>query len=100
MVIKFQSEYEYEGENKSVWDSKKQLRKIQPEFSSGDDFMKDVQSVIDENHLNFILMNMFHNAETYSLTEWLIGVWPEQFYGGAAAIKGIMSVGVWSHFFP
>lgn len=35
-----------------------------------------------------------------SLTEYLIGIWPEGFYGGAAVIKSIMSVGVWSSFFP
>lgn len=62
--------------------------------------MKDIQSVIDENYFNYILLNLFHHTETYSLTEWLISVWPDEFYGGAAAIKGIMSVGVWSYFFP
>lgn len=73
---------------------------IKHDFSNKDEFMKDVQTVIDENHLNYILLNLFHHVETYSLTEWLISVWPQEFYGGAIAIKGIMSVGVWSQFFP
>lgn len=57
--------------------------------------MRDVQAVIDENYVNYILLHEFLNAETFSFTESLISWWPEDFYGGIAIIRPMMSAAVW-----
>ena len=99
LVIKYQTDFEH-SEDRGVSSSQKDMRTIEHDFSNDEELMKDVQIVVDENHLNLMLLNMFHHQETQSMTENLIGMWPDGFYGGAAVIKSIMSVAVWSFFFP
>ena len=99
LVIKYQNDIE--SDNKE--DDKKfkqNLRRIEHNFSEDDDYQKDIQVVIDENYINLFMLNTFHNAHMYSLTEHLIKMWPDEFMGGAGFIKSLMSVAVWELFFP
>lgn len=101
MVIKYQTDYEAApGTEQDFMDDKKKLRKITHDFSDDSNLNLDSQVVVDENNINYHLMNMFHQTGTYSLTEYLVSVWPEKFNGGALFIKGLMSVAVWGTFFP
>ena len=52
-------------------DLKKKVRKINPTFSNEPKFMKDVQMVVDENYINYMLFNLFETDKQYSITEWL-----------------------------
>jgi len=51
-------------------------RDIYPEFSSSPLHMRDIQYVIDENHLNYWLFSMFYRPEPISLTEVLLELVP------------------------
>ena len=75
------------------------MRRIETAFSDDDKNMKDVQMVIDENYVNYILLDMFHGAEPVSILEILVNYWPEGLYGGTVAIRGIMNTGLWSTIF-
>jgi len=56
--------------------------------------------VIDENYVNYILLDYFVGAETFSVLEILVNYWPENLYGGTVAIRGIMNAALWSTIFP
>jgi hypothetical protein len=55
--------------------------------------------VIDENYVNYVLLDMFHGAEPISILEILVNYWPEGLYGGTVAIRGIMNTALWSTIF-
>ena len=82
-----------------ILEIKKQLRSIETSFSDDDTYMKDVQLVIDENYINYILLDFFFGTETISLLERMISWWPEGLYGGTVAIKGLMNTGIWGVLF-
>ena len=63
LVIKYQTDFEHD-QDKGVTTSQKDMRRVDHDFSNDDDLMKDVQTVVDENHLNLMLLNMFHHQET------------------------------------
>lgn len=92
--------YHTEFEGKDLKDMKKSMRKINTEFSDEPKFMKDMQMVVDENYLNYMLFNLFETEKQYSLTEFLFSMWPDEYMGGPQAIRGIMSAQIWSFFFP
>jgi len=70
---------------------KQKMRKIEPNFSNEPEFMKDVQTIIDENYINYLLFSLFETDKVYSVTEALFSFWPESWLGGPTAIKTIMS---------
>jgi hypothetical protein len=55
--------------------------------------------LVDENHFNHILLNLFETEEVFSLTEQLFAMWPEDWMGGPTIIRGIMSVQIWQVLF-
>ena len=62
------------------------LRRIQNlPFSDDEDFMRDVQIVIDENYVNDYFLNLFHSSEVISLTDTLSGYLPHEGVTGKAA---------------
>lgn len=72
-------------------------------FSDEDDFMRDVQIVIDENYVNDYFLNLFHSSEVISLTETLSGYLPRKGITGSAAkiaLQLFMSTTVWKKWFP
>lgn len=79
---------------------KKKVRNINPSFSNEPKFMKDVQMVVDENYINYMLFNLFETDKEYSITEFLFTLWPDEWLGGPQAIRAMMSVQIWSLFFP
>lgn len=96
VVIKYDTEFNGADLN----DLKKKMRKVQPKFSDESHYMRDVQLVIDENYLNYQLFQLFYAKKTYSLTETLIDFMPEDFLGGGAVLRALMSTEVWKLFFP
>lgn len=48
------------------------MRKINPKFSNDKEFMRDVQVVLDENYINYMLFSMFYDDKPFSLTETLL----------------------------
>jgi len=56
--------------------------------------------IVDENYINYMLFNLFETESTYSITEWLFQMWPDQWLGGPQAIRALMSAQIWSLFFP
>jgi hypothetical protein len=67
------------------------MRKIKPKFSDESHHMRDVQVVIDENYINYQLFQLFYQKSVYSLTDALITYMPEDFLGGGAVIRALMS---------
>lgn len=53
--------------------------------------MRDVQVIIDENYINYMLFSMFETDKVFSITEMLFQYWPEQWMGGPTAIRALMS---------
>jgi hypothetical protein len=76
------------------------MRKPKPKFSDESHYMRDVQVVIDENYVNYMLFQLFYQKKTYSLTEFIIQYMPEDFLGGGAILRALMSTQVWQVFFP
>ena len=69
-------------------------RQIEPQFSTELTHMRDVQQVIDEHYLNYLLFSLFYKKGEYSLTEQIFSVLPDQqaeFSG--MALRMIMSTG-------
>lgn len=89
---------EFEGADMS--DLAKSMRNIKPKFSDDQHFLRDVQVTVDENYINHMLFQMFYKQKTYSATEALISVLPDNFIGGTAAVKAVMNTQVWSFLFP
>ena len=79
---------------------KKAMRKPNIKFSDAPELQKDVQQIIDENYLNYMLYTMFEQDQTFSVTETLFSLWPEGWLGGPQAIRAIMSAKVWGVLFP
>lgn len=89
-----------EFEGKDLSKLKNNMRRINPEFSNEPEFMMDVQTIIDENYINYFLFSMFETEKIYSITELLFQYWPETWMGGPTAIRALMSAQVWSALFP
>ena len=48
--------------------------------------MKDLQVVIDENYINYMLFQLFYTQKSYSLTDTIVEYMPEEWLGGGAAL--------------
>ena len=92
--------YLTEFEGKDMSDLAKSMRNIKPKFSDDQSFLRDVQVTVDENYINHLLFQMFYKQKTYSATEALISILPDNFIGGTAAVKAVMNTQVWSFLFP
>ena len=53
--------------------------------------MRNVQVVLDENYINYMLFSMFYDEKPFSLTETLLKYIPDTFIGAGAAIKALMN---------
>ena len=62
--------------------------------------MRDVQVVIDENYLNYLLYNLYHRDKVFSVAAKLFDWLPEGFVGGAALLRGLLSTHLWAFAFP
>lgn len=89
---------EFQGADLSHIEHK--LRNINPTFSTEQAYMRDLQMTVDENYLNSILFNMFYNKKTYSLTEALLEMMPEDFVAGAPLVRALMNTSVFNFLFP
>eukprot|EP00356_Strombidium_inclinatum_P013346 CAMPEP_0170482128 /NCGR_PEP_ID=MMETSP0208-20121228/2281_1 /TAXON_ID=197538 /ORGANISM="Strombidium inclinatum, Strain S3" /LENGTH=692 /DNA_ID=CAMNT_0010754929 /DNA_START=16 /DNA_END=2091 /DNA_ORIENTATION=- len=81
----------------------KGMRTIHPKFSDELQHSRDVQVAIDENYLNSALFNLFYNQKSYSASEMLIDLIPENFLGGLGAmpiVNTVMTTQVWQFLFP
>jgi len=87
-------------EGPDLKDVKKQMREINPAYSDDGEHMRDVQVVIDENYINYMLYNLYHKDKVFSVAEKLFDWLPEDFLGGGTAIRALMSTQLWSFFFP
>jgi len=79
---------------------KKQMREVNPAYSDDGEHMRDVQVVIDENYLNYLLYNLYHKDRVFSVAEKLFDWLPENAIGGGTAIRALLSTQIWSFFFP
>ena len=95
VVISYRTEFE----GVDLEPVKGKMRKVDPAFSNEPAFMKDVQMLVDENYLNYLLFNMFETEKEFSLTESLFSMWPEDWMGGPTVIRGLMSVSIWQALF-
>ena len=84
---------EFEGADMS--ELNKSVRNIKPKFSDKGEFLRDVQVTVDENYVNLMLFQMFYKQKTYSLTEAIISILPDNFVGGSAGVKAVMNTQVW-----
>ena len=89
---------EFDGADMS--DLAKSVRNTKPKFSDDAGFLRDVQVAVDENYLNHMLFQMFYKEQSYSATEALISILPENFIGGSAGVKAVMNTQVWQFLFP
>jgi len=92
--------YNTEFEGKDLDSMKKKLRRVDPAYSDEPEFMKDIQTIVDENYINYYLFNMFETDKVFSITEILFDYWPDSLMGGPTAIRALMSAQVWSVLFP
>lgn len=88
----------FEGPN--LKEVKKQMREVNPTYSDEGEHMRDVQVVVDENYLNYMLYNLYHRDRVFSVAEKLFEWLPENALGGGTAIRALMSTQLWSFFFP
>lgn len=79
---------------------KQQMREVNPVYSDEADHMRDVQVVLDENYLNYMLYNLYHKDKVFSVASKLFDWLPEGFMGGVALIRGLQSTQLWSFLFP
>lgn len=91
--------YHTEFEGKDLEPIKGKMRKVDTAYSNEPAFMKDIQMLVDENYLNYLLFNMFETEKEFSLTEQLFAMWPEDWMGGPTVIRGLMSVSIWQVLF-
>lgn len=99
IIIQYSNDLEAENQEQ-VNEVKKNLRKIDSKFSDDAIDMKDIQAVIDENYFNYAILHDFLMAESFSITEELVKWWPDDWMGGSAVIRPLMSAAVWQVFFP
>mmetsp|Transcript_10085 Transcript_10085/g.17006 ORF Transcript_10085/g.17006 Transcript_10085/m.17006 type:complete len:394 (+) Transcript_10085:720-1901(+) len=78
----------------------KSMRTIQPQFLSDQEYQRDVQVALDENYINAALFNLFYNRKSYSVTELLLELLPENFPGTVPIIRAIMNTSVIGFLFP
>ena len=45
--------------------------------------MRDVQKIIDENYLNYLLFGLFYGDKPFSLSEKLFSILPDALIGGS-----------------
>lgn len=89
---------EYEG--KDLANVAKKLRKIKPKFEEHKNFQKDIQVVLDENYINYVLFTLLYEDKPISVTDLLLDRLPETFMGAGAAIKAVMNTNVFGLVFP
>ena len=87
--------YDTEFEGADLGELTQKMRRPQPKFSDETHYMRDVQVVTDENYINYMLYHLFYQKKTYSLTEFIIQYMPEDFLGGGAILRALMSTQVW-----
>ena len=92
--------YDTEFEGADLNELSQKMRRPKPKFSDESHYMRDVQVVIDENYINYMLFQLFYQKKTYSLTEFIIEYMPEDFLGGGAVVRALMSTKVWQVLFP
>ena len=56
--------------------------------------------IVDENYINYDLFLLYNTEKVFSLNEMLFEIWPENFMGGPASMRALMSAQVWQYFFP
>ncbi len=61
----------FEGPGLDRASAARAMPNVEPEYSDEANFMRDVQVLIDENYLNYLLFNLFYNGKTYSISELL-----------------------------
>jgi len=83
--------YETEFQGAELNDIQKKMRKIRGGFSDEEAYMRDLQVVIDENYINYMLFQLFYNQKSYSLTETIVEYMPEEWLGGGTALRAIMN---------
>ena len=89
VVVHFDTEFT----GNDLESSRNLLRQIpQIGFSDENEFMRDLQIVVDENYINDYLYTLFNSEKVFSVTELLFDKWPDQWMGGVLAIRGLMSV--------
>ena len=96
VVINWATEFE----GAELGEITKKMRKVKAGFSDEEPYMRDLQVVIDENYINYMLFQLFYTKKAYSLTDTLVAYMPEEWLMGGAALKAIMSTTVWSAVFP
>ena len=92
--------YETEFQGAELNEIQKKMRKIRGGFSDEEAYMRDLQVVIDENYINYMLFQLFYQQKTYSFTDTIVEYMPEEWLGGGTALKAIMNTSVWSFLFP
>ena len=92
--------YATEFEGAELNDISKRMRKIKAGFSDEEPYMRDLQVVIDENYINYMLFQLFYQQKTYSFTDTIVEYMPEEWLMGGTALKAIMNAQVWSFLFP
>ena len=90
----------FEGPGLDRASAARTMRNIEPEYSDEANFMRDVQVLIDENYLNYLLFNLFYNGKTYSISELLFRQMPDSFVGGGLALRALMNAHLWAVLFP
>merc|ERR1719183_2629247 len=65
IVVSYMTEFE----GKDLNTLSRKMRHTRPEFSTDQEFMRDVQVVIDENYVNYHLFTAFYADKPFSLTE-------------------------------
>lgn len=89
---------EYEGTDLSSYS--KNMRSVKPDFSEDDALQKDVQVVIDENYMNYIMFSNFYSDDMFSINELLLNMFPDEFTGASYAVQAIMNTKVVGMVFP
>lgn len=75
-------------------------RDIAPIFSEEAHYMRDVQQVIDENYVNYLLFSLFYKSGAFSLSEYLFNQLPENNPTVALLLKLAMNTNLFQFFFP
>lgn len=90
----------FEGPGLDQASRARQMRAVDPEYSNEANFMRDVQVLVDENYLNYLLFNLFYNGKLYSISEQLFKLMPDGFVGGGLALRAVFNAHLWGAVFP
>ena len=98
VVISYTTVFEGPGFDRSS--TARQMRTVDAEYSNEANFMRDVQVLVDENYLNYLLFNLFYSGKLYSVNEQLFKLMPDSFVGGGLALRAVMNSHLWAFLFP